>query len=355
MLRIQQEKVCLFWQTGRYMREHILCHRERAHYDTQAVEQLSRDEGLDPTELWRMLQFVEAFPNLGICRELENLNWAHYRVLIPVADEKKRLEFADRASRENWTSQQLRSKIRFSSVKENGEKERLPLVCLGPFYTFRIMASSDIHSDRKELLLDLGFRKRLEMRLFPDCRLAAGTVVISQETAGGGFKLERSAVQCPAKGPHADSALYTYKAFVTRVIDGDTLKLDVRPGFGYRAEDTFRLKGIDCPEMDSSDELSKTRRAVLGAAGDKCTPSATKKADPSLNQRIQGGEGQTAKRFVESELSRAEYVTIKSTASGSKEKWGRYLVDVFYDRGGPAPVYLNQLLLDEGHAVRVRN
>ena len=318
MLRIQQEKVCLFWQTGRYMREHILCHRERAHYDTQAVEQLSRDEGLDPTELWRMLQFVEAFPNLGICRELENLNWAHYRVLIPVADEKKRLEFADRASRENWTSQQLRSKIRFSSVKENGEKERLPLVCLGLFYTFRIMASSDIHSDRKELLLDLGFRKRLEMRLFPDCRLAAGTVVISQETAGGGFKLERSAVQCPAKGPHADSALYTYKAFVTRVIDGDTLKLDVRPGFGYRAEDTFRLKGIDCPEMD--------------------TP-----------------EGQAAKRFVESELSRAEYVTIKSTASGNKEKWGRYLVDVFYDRGGPAPVYLNQLLLDEGHAVRVRN
>jgi len=38
-----------------------------------------------------------------------------------------------------------------------------------------------------------------------------------------------------------------------------------------------------------------------------------------------------------------------------KEKWGRYLGDVFYSKNGSsAPIYLNQALLDKGYAVRVR-
>ncbi|MDD3921174.1 MAG: thermonuclease family protein, partial [Eubacteriales bacterium] len=80
--------------------------------------------------------------------------------------------------------------------------------------------------------------------------------------------------------------------------------------------DRFRLKRIDCPELG--------------------TP-----------------EGEAAKRFVRAELSRVNSVTIQSTASGNKEKWGRYLVDVFYERAGSGLVYLNQLLLDKGHAVRM--
>lgn len=42
--------------------------------------------------------------------------------------------------------------------------------------------------------------------------------------------------------------LYTYRATCVRVIDGDTLELDVDLGFGVTKRDKFRLLGIDTPE-----------------------------------------------------------------------------------------------------------
>ncbi len=116
----------------------------------------------------------------------------------------------------------------------------------------------------------------------------------------------------------AEDVLYTYKAYVEKVLDGDTLKLEFELGFGSRKQETIRLNHIDCPELN--------------------TP-----------------EGQAAKRFVERELSACEFITVKSVRT-RKEKWGRYLGDVFYQKEGKGKlVYLNQLLLDKGHAVRVRN
>ena len=73
-------------------------------------------------------------------------------------------------------------------------------------------------------------------------------------------------------------------------------------------------------------------------------------------------EGQAAKRFVEAELAlhkeggqaACDFLTVKSIRT-RQEKWGRYLGDVFYmKKGSSAPIYLNQLLLDKRHAVRVR-
>lgn len=42
---------------------------------------------------------------------------------------------------------------------------------------------------------------------------------------------------------------YTYKATAVRVIDGDTVVLDVDLGFDVTKRMTFRLHGIDAPEM----------------------------------------------------------------------------------------------------------
>ncbi len=41
---------------------------------------------------------------------------------------------------------------------------------------------------------------------------------------------------------------YTYRATCVRVVDGDTLELDVDLGFGVHKIDRFRLLGIDTPE-----------------------------------------------------------------------------------------------------------
>lgn len=46
-------------------------------------------------------------------------------------------------------------------------------------------------------------------------------------------------------------SLYTYRATLARVVDGDTVDLDVDCGFKTWRRDRFRLAGIDCPEMST--------------------------------------------------------------------------------------------------------
>jgi len=43
--------------------------------------------------------------------------------------------------------------------------------------------------------------------------------------------------------------MYEYKAKVIRVVDGDTLELDVDLGFNLRFRDKFRVVGVDTPEV----------------------------------------------------------------------------------------------------------
>jgi micrococcal nuclease len=49
--------------------------------------------------------------------------------------------------------------------------------------------------------------------------------------------------------------MYEYKAKVVRVVDGDTLIVDIDLGFCFWARNqTIRLHGIDCPETRSKDK-----------------------------------------------------------------------------------------------------
>ena len=73
----------------------------------------------------------------------------------------------------------------------------------------------------------------------------------------------------------------------------------------------LRLRDLDCPEMDTA-------------------------------------EGRAAKRFTESFLDRGTAVTICTT---KPDKYDRYLADVFVERDGE-PKFLNNALLENGHAVR---
>lgn len=78
----------------------------------------------------------------------------------------------------------------------------------------------------------------------------------------------------------------------------------------------LRLRGIDCPELDTE-------------------------------------EGRRAKRFVESRLKGCEFIVVK-TYKDTTDKYDRYLADIFYAAGAGDPSlvaregkYLNQELLDE--------
>jgi len=55
--------------------------------------------------------------------------------------------------------------------------------------------------------------------------------------------------------------MYTYKAEVIRVIDGDTVVLNIDLGFKIHHITPCRLAGINAPEMNSKDE--KVRAAAV--------------------------------------------------------------------------------------------
>lgn len=113
--------------------------------------------------------------------------------------------------------------------------------------------------------------------------------------------------------------MYQYTAQLIRVIDGDTIVVDVDLGFYLRQEMILRLRSIDTPELKGEEHQ----------------------------------QAQEAKDFV------AEQLKDKGLAirTYKVEKWGRFLADVYF---GPSDYTifelfekgcnLNQLLLEKGYA-----
>jgi micrococcal nuclease len=109
--------------------------------------------------------------------------------------------------------------------------------------------------------------------------------------------------------------LYHYKMTVTKVVDGDTIYGDVDLGFniGYRKME-FRLSGINTPE----------------------TKGATREA------------GLISKQFVLDSVMGKDVIIV--TKRDTKEKYGRYLAEVFFLVGAEW-ISLNKTLLDKNLAV----
>ena len=110
--------------------------------------------------------------------------------------------------------------------------------------------------------------------------------------------------------------LYHYKMTVTRVVDGDTIDGDVDLGFNFGARKMeFRLAQINTPELKGN-----TRTAGLAS-----------------------------KKYVEDTILNKEVCIL--TKKDTKEKFGRYLAEVFYQAASGNYVSLNKELVDKGLAV----
>ena len=125
-------------------------------------------------------------------------------------------------------------------------------------------------------------------------------------------------VRCAADGTltratdATPAGLYTYDARLVRLVDGDTLSMMIRLTGNLWRREKLRLRGIDCAERG-------TRR------------------------------GEAATRFVAAQLATAPRLVITST---KPDQWDRYLSDVFLITGAAPDVFLNNLLLEVGHARR---
>jgi len=320
----------------------------KAAYGTGLLHQLSQDltrqcgAGFSEENLRRMRRFYLNDPKKSASTEL---NWAHYTELLPIGDAAVRERLVKRALEEGLTHKALRELVRQETVRgqvaENlsndseGRRdppELLSVPELGPFFTYKIAVSertskfprgtvdakaatmhSEIIATRSDaLLIDLGFSTVLELDRISRRKFAPDTIVTSIKDVRGDYSVRPPA----SRGASPESLLYSYQAFVERVIDGDTLKVEIDLGFNIRIREILRLRAIDCPEIDTL-------------------------------------EGKAAKRFVERELAHGGFIIVKSIQT-RKEKWGRYLGDIFCSNKAGDQVYLNNLLLEKGYAVRVR-
>jgi micrococcal nuclease len=105
--------------------------------------------------------------------------------------------------------------------------------------------------------------------------------------------------------------MYTYRAIVRRIVDGDTIDCDVDMGFrAWRMNERFRLAGINAPEMRG----------------------------PEREQ------GKASKAFVESLIQPGDEITIETAKA--PDNFGRWIATVYIDGQS-----LNETLVEQGHAV----
>lgn len=114
--------------------------------------------------------------------------------------------------------------------------------------------------------------------------------------------------------------MYEYRAELIKVVDGDTVDVDIDLGFGvWLKNERVRIMGIDTPESRTSDKVEK----LFGLA---------------------------AKNRVKKMLEKNVVLKTFAAKDGEdmKGKFGRILGDFYIESEGKL---LTEVMIDEGHAV----
>lgn len=107
----------LYWKIGQRI-NHDLLHDKRAAYGKQIVVLLSRHltesygSGWSEKHLRHCLRFAETFPDENIVSALwRQFSWSHFKTIIYIDDELKRMFYTEMCKIENWSTRQLAQKI----------------------------------------------------------------------------------------------------------------------------------------------------------------------------------------------------------------------------------------------------
>jgi micrococcal nuclease len=107
-----------------------------------------------------------------------------------------------------------------------------------------------------------------------------------------------------------------YVKKVSKVVDGDTIDVDIDLGFDISFSSRVRLAGIDTPESRTADKMEKTL-------------------------------GLESKEYLKKAIDASKTVVIKTEKMDSSEKYGRILGWIFLDG---SEISINQKMIDDGYA-----
>lgn len=111
--------------------------------------------------------------------------------------------------------------------------------------------------------------------------------------------------------------MYEYRVKnVTKVVDGDTIDVDIDLGFNISYSQRVRLAGIDAPESRTSDKFEK----ALGIE---------------------------SKDYLKNKLKDVKLIVIKTEKPNSSEKYGRILGWLYIDGN---TISVNDQMIEDGYA-----
>ena len=295
----ERERVITYWNIGKAISNHLLIHKNRADYGNRLFNRLSNDLELGERLLYQVTQFYNTYPDF---EPSANIKWSHYRLLASIKNDKQRKILENKVSEDKLSKRNLEVLVK-DKYSKGRRKETIRIKELryirGKLYTYKIIEVKHTES----LCIDLGFRIYRETE---EANIK-GKFVES-------IKGEKDYSIKPASTKK--KYLYTYKAYVSKIIDGDTMWLDIDLGFNTWIKHKARLRGVDTPPMETK-------------------------------------AGQKAYKYVKSVLRGLPYVIIKSHG---RDKYDRPLVDLFYmkdaepERVLKEGIFLNQELLNKGMA-----
>lgn len=328
---IQKAQAETYWNVGKYISDYVLNGADRAEYGEHIFEHLSEDLKLDIKTLRQTVRFSREF---SIQDARPELTWTQFRTLLALPDPETRKRLFNETVTKKLTTRQLQDEVKrrktLLRIPSEGPIPRLK-VLRGSLYTYKIIEMKFLNKDDKDnKFVDMGFDIS---RKFPPLQLAKfkdGDLIETVKTDED-YKIKSS--------DRSAKDLYTFKALIERIVDGDTALVSVDCGFGLWKRQYLRFRGINCPELSTA-------------------------------------PGQAVKRFIEARIKPNDFVIIKTHKD---DKYGRYLVDVWYAPTSviarseatrqslkdqpqwPEPkvaaegIYLNQELLDNRLAVVMKS
>ena len=169
---INEIKVSTYWEMGKRMLE--LKELSDPDQASGLVPRLAEDLGLDPTLIYRIMQFYRLWPNevpKPKIEEAPQLSWTHYVELLSIKDDKEREFYFQQAAMEEWSRDTLRKAIQkdFFTMQKSPKKLKAgePVLERGgdPLHIYKAVVERAVDGDTLLVRIDLGFEVWINQRI----------------------------------------------------------------------------------------------------------------------------------------------------------------------------------------------
>ena len=163
---VNTELVQSYWMIGQRLCQEKLAHDSPELRDV--LQDLAEELDIDYSTLRRCVNFFKTYENGPLDK---NIHWSHYKLLLPISDEKQRLWYEELIEEESLTKDQLAAAIQKDlytqkasrkKTKETSIKLKRPAEAT---YVYKAVVEHVVDGDTLVLRVDLGFQVWKEQRL----------------------------------------------------------------------------------------------------------------------------------------------------------------------------------------------